>query len=81
MEAEDAIKAMLDGGTLYDMEGNPRRFSDDEIESFMSLYRIPPKRKRPMTYDQLEKIQKQLNEIFGILIANGQLSVFLRVNK
>jgi hypothetical protein len=54
MEAEGTIKAMLDGDTLYDREGNPRRFSDDEIESFMSLSRIPPKRippkrKRPMT--------------------------------
>ncbi|MDR0639230.1 MAG: hypothetical protein LBG27_10110 [Spirochaetaceae bacterium] len=48
LEEEDAIKAMLDGDTLYDREGNPRRFSDDEIESFMRLYRIPPKRKRLM---------------------------------
>jgi hypothetical protein len=48
LDAEYAVRAMLDGETLYDKEGNPRRFSDDEIESFMSLYRIPPKRKRLM---------------------------------
>jgi hypothetical protein len=48
LSAEDAIRAMLDGETLYDKEGNPRRFSDAEIESFMSLYRLPPKRKRLM---------------------------------
>jgi hypothetical protein len=49
LDAEYAIRAMLDGETLYDKEGNPRKFTDAEIESFMSLSRSPPKRKRPMT--------------------------------
>jgi hypothetical protein len=49
LEAEDAVRAMLDGETLYDKEGKPRRFTDDEINTFYSLYRRPAKHTRPMT--------------------------------
>jgi hypothetical protein len=47
--AEDAIKAMLNGETLYDREGKPHKFTGAEIAMFKSLSRSPPKRKRPMT--------------------------------
>jgi hypothetical protein len=47
--AEEAVRAMLDGETLYDKEGKPRRFTDDEINTFCSLYRLPLRRKRAMT--------------------------------
>jgi hypothetical protein len=49
LSAEDAFEYLINGETLYDKEGKPRRFTDDEINTFYSLYRLPAKRKRPMT--------------------------------
>jgi hypothetical protein len=83
LSAEDAIHAMLDKGeTLYDEDGctytfnkemgcfestglGGRSYGNDVFKDF--LYHRPAKRNRPMTRDQLEKIQGSLQEILNIL--------------
>jgi hypothetical protein len=49
LPAEDAIRAMLAGETLYDEHGLSHSYTDPEIRGFYNLRRRPPKRKRPMT--------------------------------
>ena len=49
LEDEDAVRAMLDGETLYDSSGNSHSFTTDEIDTYKRLYRRPPGRKRLMT--------------------------------
>ncbi|MDR2049679.1 MAG: hypothetical protein LBP69_09530 [Treponema sp.] len=59
LSAEDAIRAMLDGETLYDTEGHAYWYVEDRsgfwtnhgccVDKFDGLCRRPAKRKRPMT--------------------------------
>jgi hypothetical protein len=62
LSPEDAIRAMLDGETLYAKDGTRHWFNGDQfmkayvlddnercVSEFASLYRRPERRKRPMT--------------------------------
>jgi hypothetical protein len=49
LSAEDAIRAMLAGETLYDEHGLSHSYTDPEIRGFYNLHRRPAKSKRSMT--------------------------------